>query len=66
MRWTSENNGWPGQTPVPEKGGETLMLWMWMQSKSFSQKKKRKLCKEGKCFLCKKQGHLVKDCPKKK
>jgi hypothetical protein len=30
------------------------------------QEKKRKLCKEGKCFLYKKQGHLMWDCPKKR
>jgi hypothetical protein len=30
------------------------------------QEKKRKLRKEGKCFLCEKQGHLTQDCPKKK
>jgi hypothetical protein len=30
------------------------------------QEKKRKLHKEGKCFLCEKQGHLTQDCPKKR
>jgi hypothetical protein len=30
------------------------------------QEKKRKLCKEGKCFLCEKQGHLTYNCLKKK
>jgi hypothetical protein len=30
------------------------------------QEKKRKLHKEGKCFLCKKQGHLARDYPKKR
>jgi hypothetical protein len=30
------------------------------------QEKKRKLHKEGKCFLYKKQGHLTRDCPKKR
>jgi hypothetical protein len=30
------------------------------------QEKKRKLCKEEKCFLCEKQGHLTRDCPKKR
>jgi Zinc knuckle len=30
------------------------------------QEKKRKLRKEGKCFFCEKQGHLARDCPKKR
>jgi Zinc knuckle len=33
---------------------------------SLEQDKKQKLRKEGKCFLCEKQGHLMRDCPKKK
>jgi hypothetical protein len=30
-----------------------------VQVLSLEQEKKRRLCKEGKCFLCKKQGHLT-------
>jgi hypothetical protein len=37
---------------------------MWVLS--LEQEKKRKLCREGKCFLYEKQGHLAKDYPKKK
>jgi hypothetical protein len=37
-----------------------------VQVLSPEQEKKRKLCKEGKCFLCEKQGHLTQDCPKKR
>jgi Zinc knuckle len=37
-----------------------------VQVLSSEQEKKRKLCREGKCFLCKKQGHLARDCFKKK
>jgi Zinc knuckle len=37
-----------------------------VQVLSPEQEKKRKLCKEGKCFLCEKQGHLARDCPKKR
>jgi hypothetical protein len=37
-----------------------------VQVLSPEQEKKRKLHKEGKCFLYEKQGHLVQDCPKKR
>jgi hypothetical protein len=37
-----------------------------VQVLSPEQEKKRKLCKEGKCFLCEKQGHLAQDCSKKR
>ena len=36
-----------------------------MDVDALSLEERSKLMKEGKCFRCKKTGHLVKDCPEK-
>jgi hypothetical protein len=34
--------------------------------KATTEEQKAKFCKEGCCYECKRQGHMVRDCPSKK
>jgi hypothetical protein len=67
MRWIFRSNAQIGQTYMPEKGGETLMPWMWMPFGFYPQSKKRRgnYVKKGNASFVKNKATLHRTAPKR-
>jgi hypothetical protein len=68
-RWQGLGNNWRNrgpQAPCPQLSRRDPNTMDTLAGKATTKEQKVKFCLKGRCFECKKQGHIARNCPTKK